>query len=668
MANADAGLHNEDDVIQGQPVFLLRPTPNVYSYFMFIGPTETKRQERKPPERRSETNWDVLMGYLLVAINFFMQTVLLYLIFEEVVVSNVQWQNGILKLGGPGGSLGLVNAQMNKCNDGGSLCFLDGGSYSCAPPSIQLTGRWDELDLDRDGIWTRAEVEQAKETLKCKYFVDPVEVFDVLIRMLKERQSLIWLHSEVLNGNAIHLPYFTYIMADVIMCSYRSEDMCANLLERGYFHVPLKYGTSPRVGPSIESALKYCRALLMPGGTCERSLPSTYAVWKVSSTAECGAAEYSGFTYTNPGNNSTKSLLSVDYSSRVEYDFAQDMWFMSFKAIIIFLWLLMMSVDIKDVYKVMTFCARMPDASNFGQDAVIVEQDPADPEDVRYRIRAITRRHRMMLITVSLVRVFVVCVLSVVGVAYLIKTNAYADLIMNGVALVFIAEISSVLFDQVLREEIKDQTEDIKPIPVRMYGWDWLNDRPALIDMLWMVLITVVTFLIMSWQLTSVVVPVHDALQCACLSQGDRCVEAHKYNFEFWHEYWLNGIPGALKAIDVLKVATPAPAASYLGIASQITAKAVAPAQAASYLGIASQITASVEAYQEKMEKLSERVGMLENVQSQHAAATTPADRGTSPTQTRSGHHGLRGQAKGKGHGPFGLRPVGLRASANAQA
>merc|ERR1719207_462322 len=144
----------------------------------------------------------------------------------------------------------------------------------------------------------------------------------------------------------------------------------------------------------------------------------------------------------------------------------------------IFAWLLLMMWDFRDVIKVLTFCARMPDAEPYrSSEPVIMEQDPSDPEDVRYRIQAIHKHHRWGIVLCCLVRSILTLILAVVGVAYLIKTNDYADLIMNGVALVFIAEISSVLFNQVLREEIKDQTEDIKPIPVRMYGWDWLNDR-----------------------------------------------------------------------------------------------------------------------------------------------------------------------------------------------
>merc|ERR1719265_1549212 len=111
-------------------------------------------------------------------------------------------------------------------------------------------------------------------------------------------------------------------------------------------------------------------------------------------------------------------------------------------------------------------------------------------------------------------RTLITTVLMLVGVSYLIKCNDYADIIMNGVALLFIAEISSVLYSQVLREEIKDQTEDIKPMRVPMYGVDWLNRQPALVDIISVTILALVVYGIMSWQFKTIVVPVHDALEC----------------------------------------------------------------------------------------------------------------------------------------------------------
>ena len=88
---------------------------------------------------------------------------------------------------------------------------------------MQLTGRWEELDWNNDGIWTVEEVMEKRAELKCKYVVDSVEVFNVFITFLKAREKILWLHPDVKAGKAIHLPYFTYAAGDIIMCGYRNQ-------------------------------------------------------------------------------------------------------------------------------------------------------------------------------------------------------------------------------------------------------------------------------------------------------------------------------------------------------------------------------------------------------------------------------------------------------------
>jgi hypothetical protein len=610
---------DEDDT-GGEPLFLIRPSENVYSYFMFIFPTESKK--KRMSVERYGINWNTFISFVLLFMNFVFQGVLLYLIFDSVVVANVGWQNGILEIG-KDPVIGLVAEAPGKCNDGTALCFKDNGNYSCAPPSVQLTGRWSELDVNGDGIWTLKEVEAQREALRCKYGVNPVDVFHVIVNMLKEREDLIWLHPDVKSGTGVHLPYFTYAMGDLVMCNYRSKDMCGNLLKSGFFDAALKHGTAPRVGTTAESALNYCHKLLEDGGTCERLLPSTYSVWKIESQIECGDPTYSKFVFRHPKSDMRKSLLAVDYSAREEYMLAQDSMFILFKGILIFTWLLAMLVEYREVIKIVTLCMRFPSAEEYearGEEAVLVQEDPSDPEDVRYVIQGLTLSHRRSMMVLCLFRTMVTSVLLVVGVAYLIKTNDYADLIMNGVALLFIAEISSVLYSQVLREEIKDQTEDIKPIRVKQYGFDWLNRQPALVDIISVSVLGGIVWYIMDWQLHTIVVPVHDALECTCTTSGPHCVEAQKFNYDFWKKYWMSAVPGVFNEVAKLKSQVQgSSAASYLSVA--VTAST----------GDKSA-SLSMEAQMAKMEKLNEELEMrLEHLEGEKSE--------DDPKKTKHGNH-----------------------------
>lgn len=548
-----------------EPYYLVRANEDVYSYFMFVVPTETKRFN-------GEFTWDIVMGYIVIALNFIMQGTLLYVVYNEVVVGNMEWQAGILTIRGGGlFEEAMGSAPTNECNDGGSLCFVDAsGNFTCAPPTVQLSQRWEELDTNRDGIWSLDEAEQSREKLKCKYVVNPVEVFTVFQSVLLYHQDKIWLHPDVRSGKAIHKPYFDFALGDVLMCGYRNQDMCPNLLQRGYFHAPLKYGTSPRVGTTIDSALKYCRNLLDDGGFCEMTLPSTYRTWKIESGQQCGTPSYSKFAYTNPGpNGPTKSLLAVDYEARQAYELGKSGLFKTFKAVVLFLWLVSMLEDFRCVVCVLTWISNFPDAAMV-EEAVIEEQDPSDPEDVRYKIEGITRSHRIAVGFFFVIRGIIAAVLTFVGTSFLLKQTDYIDLLLDGVALIFIVEISQTLYAQVLREEIKDQTGDIFPMKSKMYGIDFMNRRPALVDLVSLATILVIVYFVVKWDQETVVVPVYDALECTCLSSGDNCYETQKFGFDFWHKYWKDTVPGIFSAVAALKSGAPTVAFGAQGAAQAV--------------------------------------------------------------------------------------------------
>lgn len=555
------------------PIFTVEPAETIYSYFMFINPTENKKEG-------GTLTWDVLMAYLLVCLGWFIQILLLYTIFNEVVFGNLEWQNGIMRTKNSG--LNLFAPPDPKCNDGSSLCINDGGTFSCAPPSVQLTGRWTELDVNGDGIWTREEVMQEREKLKCKYVVDPVEVFDVFVAFLLKRENIIWIHPELRAGQKIHQPYFTYAAGDIIMCGYRNNEMCPNIVQRGFFDAPLKYHTAPRVGTTINSALDYCYDLLRPGGICELTLPSTYSTWKISSAAQCHAPSYSKFTYTNPGmTNVTKSLLAVDYEARQEFEKSKTTLFQVYKSIIISLWFLAMLMEFKDQTIILTWCMRFPDAAEYGDEAVVEKVNEENPEEATYTIQGVTSSHRMQVAFLTIARVILTSILTCVGVSFLMKQADYIALLLDALALVFIVEVSGVLYAQVLRPEVRKQTENLEPMHVPMYGIDWLNRRPAIVDVIHLVAIIFVTICWMTYYYYSTLDPLFDALQCTCIGVGENCREAQTFSYDFWHKYWKEDVPKVFGELDALKgssgnEAAPAPA--------NTTTAAPSPAQSAFHL------------------------------------------------------------------------------------
>lgn len=54
-----------------------------------------------------------------------------------------------------------------------------------------------------------------------------------------------------------------------------------------------------------------------------------------------------------------------------------------------------------------------------------------------------------------------------------------------------------------------------------------------------------------------IVIPVYEALECTCVKTGEKCVEAQKFNYDFWYNYWKNTVPAVFTEVSQLK-ANPA--------------------------------------------------------------------------------------------------------------
>jgi len=346
------------------------------------------------------------------------------------------------------------------------------------------------------------------------------------------------------------------------MCGYRNGDMCGNLLERGFFDVPIKSGEVPRVGNSVMSALNYCEDLLSPRGFCEHFLPSTYSTWKIESVQECQEPEYNKFDYTDPSDNKPKSLLAVDYEARENYEKAQTPIFLAYKGCIVFTWVLLCVSMLREIGKGMTWIMQLPTQS---------AMDDHDAEEARSQrgtghapaIHSMSMRHRVILCIVSVCRLGMLSVLLFVGLNFLGRQNDYIDLLLDGVALIFIVDVAEILYERVLRQDVRNTAEEREPIEIVKIGIRSLTTSPDVMDMLWFILIIIITIVFLMFYTANIVRPLYNALQCACLSQGDHCQEAHTFSKSFWDQYWGQEVPSSIEEIKSLKVEFDTPAVEF---------------------------------------------------------------------------------------------------------
>merc|ERR1719420_2346171 len=124
-------------------------------------------------------------------------------------------------------------------------------------------------------------------------------------------------------------------------------------------------------------------------------------------------------------------------------------------------------MELKDITKNLTWVIRFPDAKQFGEDAVKEEKDAEG--EIKYIIQGITMSHRVTVGILTLARLLMTCVLTYVGISYLLKSTDYIGLLMDAVALVFIVEIANIIYSQVLRDNIREQCESLDPMTVDMY-------------------------------------------------------------------------------------------------------------------------------------------------------------------------------------------------------
>jgi hypothetical protein len=531
----------------GEPVVIISPSENVFSFVFFMIPIEELRAPGKLTTPK-------ILAWLIMILVLILQAVIIFAIWNAIVLNAYSWQLSVVSSAPPEGY------QQPNCNKGGSLCQkMPDGKVTCAPPTVQLSGRWDELDADGDGNWTRAEAEAAKNELGCRFPVNPVEVFDVYSNFLVNRQNIIWIHPAVRAGQGIPKAYFDYAVGDIIMCGYRDAYMCPNLLKRGVFDAPLTHGKVPRVGVTIASALKYCHEMLEEGGVCDRTLPSTYTVWKRSSEDQCYGPNFHKFVYEHPVSNRTKSMLEVSYDATKDYQKAQkSSLFAAYKACVILVLLFTVFADAKELIPMITFLMVYPSArevESIGRKAVeVLQTDPDDDDDVVYTVNGVTASHRASLAVVVLARAVMFFAMTFVGMVFLLKETDYLNLILNGLGLLFIVVLPRDLYLQLLSPYMRSKVQCVRPIEVPMRGIDALNRSPSLKDILWIAVVLTVLFCSMKYYAATVVLPVTQALDCACLSEGPKCREAETFSTEsFWDNYWQFEVPRTIKEIKVFE-------------------------------------------------------------------------------------------------------------------
>lgn len=459
--------------------------------------------------------------------------------------------------GGKGGAAAAANKGGDDSAMSATLCRMHNATYNCLPPSVKYAARWEDLDVNGDGIWSRDEAEKDVNELEKKLMAKPFLVFRAITIGLIDRQDMdskLWVEPNGMMAKMEGIPkaYFDYWMGDAAICSFADPGMCSTLLSRHIFDEA--FVNPGKEIADIDGALDYCTYMLKVGGGCEQSLPQIYKLYRALRHEQCQAGHfYPGGVYKNPHNPTDKVYIIANaYEGLDKVLKADTTIFKCFMFLVLMLWLLALVNEMREMVKLGEFTFTFP--ATEGDLGIEVEKN--EDGDDKYKLVGISREHRLIIGLTVLMRTGIIIYLGVVGCTFLILETGYMDLLMNAVALAFVLEVDEILFGAIARQSTLATLEAIEDVEFETslptqgcLGWMLLKDFWGII------MFPIIAWLIITYHSLFVTAPVLDALHCACYQTGNQCKEAAVYNLDFWNNYWSQTLPAAMNEIAQLKKA-----------------------------------------------------------------------------------------------------------------
>jgi len=260
--------------------------------------------------------------------------------------------------------------------------------------------------------------------------------------------------------------------------------------------------------------------------------------------------EYEGFIYNHPATNKSKSFLSVDYKAHSEYEDGSTICFLLYKAALVGIYILGVYWEVRTLVKDITWVCNFAGESDVSR---AVEKEVDCDEHRVTAIYGVSKCHRCAVLIITLFRLAILVVLTVVGLFFLLTETDVTELLLNAVALVFVVQIAQLLYQQVLGSYFRDQHEAMRPMECPMLGSDFINQRPAYKDVAGFVAVLLVLVVVMVGYHITILEPTFKAVTCTCLSMGENCQEASQFAPSFWDTYWAVDVPKVFKDLDKLK-------------------------------------------------------------------------------------------------------------------
>jgi hypothetical protein len=465
-----------------------------------------------------------------------------------------------------------------------SICTQDEYGIDCGQPTFQMLGRWEELDIDGDGVWTYDEAIEDHTNLGCRLQLPQLDLFKAVCRGIqldvKAKQSLGLptesLPEEVRLRQGVPKGFFQIWEGLAVLCATTDTSRCGPLINAGVFDGALGYGKGSW---DLTGALEFCSQLLSTGGVCDRSLPYTFAIHRQRIRGKCGAGFYSaGGMYTNPFDaKDTLSSVSVNYQEVITYELVHSATFQFFVWIMLILWLVTLNKELESVFEMLDFCTFFPRTPSDSASPLHINARNVTWQSVRASVQQIydnatssgdggflvgkgetvliediSDTHRIICWVVLALRFINVFYMLFVGVVYACCTHSYLDLLMNTVALAFVFTLPEMFYGWLVPERIKAQmrrviivrdTSAVSSASMSLRNLAKLPIATGLVQSRFfqgLLLIPIICWAIVTLNDKYRVRPMLEVLRCACTQEGPHCEVGIHLQRMWWDVYWKN--------------------------------------------------------------------------------------------------------------------------------
>jgi len=157
-------------------------------------------------------------------------------------------------------------------------------------------------------------------------------------------------------------------------------------------------------------------------------------------------------------------------------------------------------------------------------------------------LRDISLIHRCMCFIVLFVRAWLLIYMAQVGTVFTLSTYSYPDLLMNAVALAFVFELPEFIYALLVRYEDKMDVESAGELlfesSLPRVGRHGVWGTIFSVYFMGLVVFPIVAILTVHCHTDFHVQPIYEALNCACLQVGDRCVASERLSRRWFNEHW----------------------------------------------------------------------------------------------------------------------------------